>query len=279
MNPHLAWQVPFPSTARLEQTFFKKCAPSNRGLTQQSTCSPRYNSLAKFRAPSRNSAEKGSNLTMVFTGIVEEMGHVVSIENLTSVEGDVNLTVLAATTREGASLGDSISVNGTCLTVTALTKDSFTFGLAPETLRRTNLGDLRVKDNVNLERSMSPLSRFGGHIVQGHVDCAGTIVKVQPEKDAVWFTIEIEREFMKYIVEKGYVAVDGASLTVCEVGDRTFTFTMIPFTQQMLTTASKTVGDRVNIECDITGKYIERIMQFRSAGSDTSSRVYSASIM
>ena len=198
---------------------------------------------------------------MVFTGIVEEMGTVVSIED----SGEcVNMTVSAAATLEGVLLGDSISVNGACLTVTVLAEDSFTFGLAPETLRRTNLGDLSAGDTVNLERSMTPLSRFGGHIVQGHVDCTGEIIEVQPEKDAVWFTIRVDHKYMKYIVEKGYITVDGASLTVCDVGDSSFTFMMIPFTRQKVTTASKTVGGKVNIECDITGKYIESMMQFNA---------------
>ncbi|CAN8068015.1 unnamed protein product [Agarophyton chilense] len=199
---------------------------------------------------------------MVFTGIVEEMGTVQAIENLESEQGGVNLSVKADKSLEGVKLGDSISVNGTCLTVTHLEDNYATFGLAPETLRRTNLGELQTSSKVNLERSVAADGRFGGHVVQGHVDCTGTIVDIKREKDAIWYTISIGAEHMKYIVEKGYVAVDGTSLTVCDVMDEKnwFTFMMIPFTQAQVVTALKEVGDKVNIEVDITGKYIERIL-------------------
>lgn len=202
---------------------------------------------------------------MVFTGIVEEMGTVTNIENLDSADGGVNLTVSAKVTRQDVNLGDSVSVNGTCLTVTHLTDDSFTFGLAPETLRRTNLGLLTQGSQVNLERSLAANGRFGGHVVQGHVDCTGTIVNINEEKDALWFTINIPNEYMKLIVQKGYITVDGTSLTVCDVIDdkAAFTFMMIQYTQAHVVTALKKVGDLVNIEVDITGKYIERIMSAR----------------
>lgn len=202
---------------------------------------------------------------MVFTGIVEEMGAVKSIENLQSKEGNVNLTVNAKVTLDGVSIGDSIAVNGTCLTVTHLSSSSFTFGLAPETLRRTNLSELATGMPVNLERSMPAGGRFGGHVVQAHVDCTGTITKISHEKDALWFTISIPQEYMKYIVEKGYITVDGASLTVCDVIDKenSFSFTMIPHTQENVVTAQKEIGSIVNIEVDITGKYIDRILSVR----------------
>lgn len=202
---------------------------------------------------------------MVFTGIVEEMGTVDRIENLDSADGGVNVVISATTTMPGVILGDSIAVNGTCLTVTAIGDGTFTFGLAPETLRRTNLGVLRAGSRVNLERSLAADGRFGGHVVQGHVDCTGTIRKIMPEKDAVWYTIEVPKEYMKYLVEKGYITVDGASLTVCDVVDEecAFTFTMIPYTQAQVCTALKKAGDVVNIEVDITGKYIERILAAR----------------
>lgn len=202
---------------------------------------------------------------MVFTGIVEEMGTVERIENLESADGGVNMAVSAATTLSGVKLGDSISVNGTCLTVTELADGSFTFGLAPETLRRTNLGTLRAGSRVNLERSLAADGRFGGHVVQGHIDCTGTITKIVPEKDAIWYTIKVPQEYMKYVVEKGYITVDGASLTVCDVLDKesAFTFMMIAYTQAHICTALKKEGDLVNIEVDITGKYVERIMAAR----------------
>lgn len=202
---------------------------------------------------------------MVFTGIVEEMGEVRSIENLDSVDGSVNLTVEAKVTLGGVKIGDSISVNGACLTVTKITSRTFTFGLAPETLRRTNLSTLTSGCRVNLERSMSPDGRFGGHVMQGHVDCTGKITKLSREKDALWFTICIPDPMMKFVVEKGYITVDGASLTVCDVLDATtsFTFMMIPHTQTAVVTALKHEGDLVNIEVDITAKYIDRILERR----------------
>lgn len=202
---------------------------------------------------------------MVFTGLVEEMGTVVSIENLESEEGGVNLTVEANVTLGNVKIGDSISINGTCLTVTAQTSTTFTFGLAPETLRCTNLGKLVPGSKVNLERSMSSDGRFGGHIMQGHVDCTGKIIKVSKEKDAIWFTIEIPEEYTKYIVEKGYITIDGASLTVCQILDElnSFNIMMIPHTQSCVVTALKVVDDIVNIEVDITAKYIDRILEKR----------------
>lgn len=200
---------------------------------------------------------------MVFTGIVEEMGKVRAIENLGSDDGGVTMTVECAKAASDANIGDSIAVNGTCLSITSITGDELQFGLVPETLSRTNLGRLEPGHLVNLERSMSANSRFGGHVVQGHVDCTGTVADVRRDKDALWFTIRIPDKFMKYVVEKGYIAVDGASLTVCDVLPDTFTFTMIPITQESVVTASKSPGDLVNIECDITGKYIERMLACR----------------
>lgn len=218
--------------------------------------------LSIGRARLHGGESRQTGLQMVFTGIVEEMGTVMSIDNLDSEEGGVNMTIAAAKTLANVSLGDSISVNGTCLTVTTLEADSFTFGLAPETLRRTNLGDLGTGSKVNLERSLAADGRFGGHVVQGHVDCTGRITEKRKEKDAIWFIIEIPQDYMKYVVEKGYVTVDGTSLTVCDVLDEknSFTFMMIAYTQAHVVTASKSSGDVVNIEVDITGKYIERIL-------------------
>jgi riboflavin synthase len=201
---------------------------------------------------------------MVFTGIVEEMGEVTAIENLKSEDGSVTMQVAASKTLGGVSLGDSIAVNGTCLTVTHLRSDQFTFGLAPETLRRTNLGMLTVGSRVNLERSLAADGRFGGHVVQGHVDTTGKIVTVKRDKEAIVFEVELERIMMKYIVERGYISVDGASLTVCDVTDTSFTFMMIAYTQAHVVTATKGVGDIVNIEVDVTGKYIEKIILSRS---------------
>lgn len=202
---------------------------------------------------------------MVFTGIVEEIGTVQAIDNLQSSDGGVNLTVEAKVALDGVQIGDSIAVNGTCLTVTHLTASTVTFGLAPETLRRTNLSKLSAGKKVNLERSMSAQGRFGGHVVQAHVDCTGTIASVQKERDSLWFTVCIPPKLLKLVVEKGYITVDGASLTVCSVNDAdsSFSFMMIPHTQANVVTTSCDVGDLVNIEVDITGKYIDRILNAR----------------
>ncbi len=201
--------------------------------------------------------------SMVFTGIVEEMGTVDVIRNIGSAVGGVTMTISCGKVHQDANVGDSISVNGTCLSITNIDSSSLTFGLVPETLARTNLGELSAGHSVNLERSMSASGRFGGHVVQGHVDCTGEIVEVKPDKDALWFKIRVPNRFMRYLVEKGYITVDGASLTVVDVVDDTFTFTMIPITQTSVVTAKKKKGDLVNIEVDITAKYIERMMECR----------------
>mmetsp|Transcript_2404 Transcript_2404/g.10223 ORF Transcript_2404/g.10223 Transcript_2404/m.10223 type:complete len:226 (+) Transcript_2404:2698-3375(+) len=178
----------------------------------------------------RRICKGAGGVRMVFTGIVEEVGKVKSLDK--NDQGGVDLYVAASSTLDGVVLGDSISVNGTCLTVTSLPGDGFTFGLAPETMRKTNLGDLSKESGVNLERSLKANGRMGGHIVQGHVDGTGTIDKVEKEEDALWYTIKCDKSMMKYIVPKGYIAVDGTSLTVCDVYDDSFTFTMIAYTQE-----------------------------------------------
>ncbi|CAI5505343.1 unnamed protein product [Closterium sp. Naga37s-1] len=159
-------------------------------------------------------------------------------------------------------LGDSIAVNGTCLTVTTFDSSSFVVGLAPETLRRTNLGDLKEGSPVNLERSLRADSRLGGHFVQGHVDGTGVITNKRPEGDSLWLTVQCDPSLLKYIVPKGYIAVDGTSLTVVEVNDEEswFTFMLVAYTQQKIVVPGKQIGDRVNLEVDIVGKYVERVI-------------------
>lgn len=212
------------------------------------------------------SEKSGGSVRMMFTGIVEEIGTVEAITNLDSEDGGVEMTIKAKVVLGRTQLGDSIAVNGTCLTVTHLDHDASTFkvGLAPETLRRTNLGKLQPSSRVNLERSLAADGRVGGHFVQGHVDGTGAIQAKRSEKDAIWFTICPEqRALLKYIVPKGYIAVDGTSLTVVNVTDSTFDFMMIPYTQDHVIQSSKVVGDLVNIEVDITGKYIEKFLTWR----------------
>ena len=193
----------------------------------------------------------------MFTGIVEEIG---SVESLSEIGGGWSLTVQAQTVLGGARIGDSLAINGTCLTVTALTTNSFTVGLSPETLRRTNLGDLRANDEVNLERSLAADGRIDGHFVQGHVDGTGTVRTFRPEGDSLWVTVEADPQLLRYIVPKGYIAVDGVSLTVVGVFPETFTFMLVDYTQQHITLPRKPLDSRVNLEVDILGKYVEKFI-------------------
>jgi riboflavin synthase len=201
---------------------------------------------------------------MVFTGIVEEMGTVERIDRKadlvmwdgTKSEGFV-LRVKCKTALEGAYIGCSIAVNGTCLTVTALDSDCFDVNCAPETLRCTDLGDLVAGSLVNLERSMAANDRNSGHVVQGHVDEAGTILDFKKEGESLWVKVSLSSELLPFVVPKGYIAMDGTSLTVCEVNsvDRWFNIMMISHTQQCVVIPKKKVGERVNLEADCMGKY------------------------
>lgn len=192
----------------------------------------------------------------MFTGLIEEIGAVAAI---TKTDKSFDLTVSAKTVLGDTKLGDSIAVNGVCLTVTACDDARFTVGLAPETLARTNLGNLAKGDPVNLERSLLPTTRLGGHFVQGHVDGTGVIKSFRPDKDALWLTIECDPALMRYIITKGYVAIDGTSLTVVETGPDWFNVTLINYTQPKIILPRKKPGDLVNLEVDILAKYIERI--------------------
>ncbi|MGB9631982.1 MAG: riboflavin synthase [Chloroflexaceae bacterium] len=194
----------------------------------------------------------------MFTGIVEEIG---TVEELSEVGGGWSLTVQASTVLEDIGLGHSLAVNGVCLTVSNMTASTFTVGLSPETLRRTNLGDLRLGDRVNLERSLALNGRFGGHFVQGHIDGTGVIRAFRPEGDSLWVTVAAPDELLRYIVPKGYIAVDGTSLTVVDVLEDAFTFMLVAYTQQHITLPYKSVGSRVNLEVDILGKYVERLIR------------------
>lgn len=195
----------------------------------------------------------------MFTGIVEEMGRVLALTG--DQERDNCITVASRIAREGAKLGDSIAINGTCLTVTALDEASFTVGLSPETLRRTNLGHLTVGAWVNLERSLSFGGRMGGHYVQGHVDGVGSIVAIVPEGDSKRILIRPPADLMRYIVEKGFIAVDGVSMTVAELDETSFTLAMIAYTQEAVIMGQQRVGAMVNLEVDIMAKYVERLIQ------------------
>ncbi len=193
----------------------------------------------------------------MFTGIVEEIG---DVEGLRESNGGWTLTVRARAVLEDARLGDSLAVNGACLTVTALQPNAFTVGLSPETLRRTNLGDLRPGDGVNLERSLAVTGRFGGHFVQGHIDGTGVVRAFRPDGDSLWVTVETGPDLLRYIVPKGYIAVDGVSLTVVDVFPDSFTFMLVAYTQQHIVLPRRAPGSRVNLEVDVLAKYAEKLL-------------------
>jgi len=194
----------------------------------------------------------------MFTGIVEELGKVRDCRR----EGDgYVLSVNCKTVLEGTALGDSIAVNGVCLTVTAIDDNGFVTGLAPETRHRTALESLSSGSPVNLERSVTPTTRMGGHFVQGHVDATGTIAKFRSDEDALWVSISAPTELMRYVVVKGYITLDGTSLTVVDVGEDWFSVTLVAYTQAHIVLPTKKVGDKINIEVDVLGKYVERLLQ------------------
>lgn len=189
----------------------------------------------------------------MFTGIVEEVGRVARLASN-------SLTIHAHKVMDGLRLGDSIAVNGACLTVVALNEGTFSVDLAPETLRRTSLGTLMSMSPVNLERPLAVTDRLGGHIVQGHVDATGRITSRKPEGDCVILRVSSPQRLMPYIVEKGFVAVDGISLTVVKRGASSFTLSVIPYTLENTNLKEKPVGDRVNLEVDILAKYVESLL-------------------
>ncbi|XP_059283587.1 riboflavin synthase-like [Lycium ferocissimum] len=201
-------------------------------------------------------------ITSLFTGIVEEMGQ---IKQLGYTQPDsFTMIIQAKLILDDINLGDSISVNGTCLTVADFDtqKLEFSVGLAPETLRKTSLIELEKGSLVNLERALRPSTRMGGHFVQGHVDGTGEIVELKPEGDSLWVKVKTGKEILRYIVPKGFIAVDGTSLTVVDVFDEEecFNFMLVAYTQQNVVIPMKKVGQKVNLEVDILGKYVERLL-------------------
>jgi riboflavin synthase len=198
----------------------------------------------------------------VFTGLVEEVGRVARVK-----AGEMyRLEVSAGGVFEGTGPGDSVSVNGVCLTVNELGGGTLVFSVMPETLRRTALGDLSERDLVNLERAMSLERRFGGHIVQGHVDGVGEVVNVSPEGGAEIWEFKVPESVLRYTVEKGSVCVDGISLTVVSVRDGSFTASILPHTRANTHLRGLRQGARVNLEADIIAKYVERLVEPRLVG-------------
>lgn len=176
------------------------------------------------------------------------------------------MTISAKLVLEGTSVGDSVAVNGVCLTVTAMTDDSFTVGVTPETLRRSNLSALTFGDKVNMERPLALGGRLGGHIVEGHVDGIARISAIRPDGKAVIIAFEAPRELMRYIVEKGFVAVSGMSLTVVERSDTSFRVSIIEYTREHTIVRDLMLNDAVNIEVDIIAKYVEQLVKPQSDG-------------
>lgn len=192
----------------------------------------------------------------MFTGIIEEIGTVRRIEH--GVKG-ARLTIQAKTVLEDTRIGDSIATNGVCLTVVSMTGDSFSADVMAESLRRSSLGTLQGGSPVNLERAMAANGRFGGHIVSGHIDGTGTIASQKREDNAVWVKIKTPAPLLRYIVEKGSIAIDGVSLTVAAVTDTDFSVSIIPHTGAQTILLGKKPGDPVNLECDVIGKYVEKL--------------------
>ncbi len=201
----------------------------------------------------------------MFTGIVEEVGKIITIKKGIK---SCQLEISASKVLENTKIGDSIAVNGICLTATSISKNCFSADVMAETLRRTALSSLKSGSSVNLERAMAADGRFGGHIVSGHIDGTGIISAFKNEDNAVWVTVSSEQNILKYVVEKGSIAIDGISLTVTEVTDKFFKVSIIPHTQNETTLLMKKTGDRVNLECDIVGKYVEKFMKNTSPKSN-----------
>lgn len=194
----------------------------------------------------------------MFSGIVEEIGFVVSVS-------PNRLAIQAGLIMGDIKPGDSIAVNGVCLTATEIKGKVFLSNVMPETLRRSNLGDLRPGDQVNLERAVTLSGRIGGHLVQGHIDATGTIKKTTQDGEAKLMTISAPPEVMRYIVEKGFVSVEGLSLTVTGCSDDQFSVSLVSFSQSHTTIGRKQVGDRLNIEADIIAKYVEKFTSKKTA--------------
>lgn len=193
----------------------------------------------------------------MFTGIVEEVG---TIRSIRKGAHSCILTVGASLVLDDVHVGDSIATNGVCLTVTSFDAGSFSADVMHETLNRSSLGALKVGSKVNLERAMAANGRFGGHIVSGHIDGVGTIQKLRADDNAVWYTVGADRSLLRHVIEKGSITIDGISLTVAGVTDTSFSVSVIPHTRAVTSLSGKGVGDVVNLETDVIGKYVERLL-------------------
>lgn len=204
----------------------------------------------------------------MFTGLVEEVGKIKHM-NTSGTSGQIAIS--ARKVLYGTKVGDSIAVNGICLTVVSIQPDGFTADVMAETVRRSSLSECRSGDPVNLERAIPANGRFGGHIVSGHIDGTGVIQSMVREENAVWVTISADRGILKYIVEKGSIAIDGISLTVAYVDDSIFKVSVIPHTGEETTLLNRRPGDMVNLENDVIGKYVEKLIRFGGGGAPEAS--------
>ena len=195
----------------------------------------------------------------MFTGIVEELGTVAGIRRGTC---SAVLQIRARTVLEDLKIGDSVAVNGVCLTVVEFFPGGFGADVMHETLDRSTLGSQKPGSRVNLERAMAADGRFGGHIVAGHVDGRGTVRKIERDDNALWYTIGAGRDILRYVVEKGSIAIDGISLTVAKVSEESFQVSVIPHTARKTVLQDRKPGDQVNLETDVIGKYVERFLTF-----------------
>jgi len=200
----------------------------------------------------------------MFTGIIEEMG---TVKALRREAGAARLSLSAATVLDGTALGDSICVNGVCLTVVELGKNEFSADVAVETLRVTNLGELKAGARVNLERALQLSARIGGHLVSGHVDAVGRLREKRDEGNGWRIFFDAPETVLRYVIKKGSIAIDGISLTVADVDRAGFSIAMIPHTARLTTLGYKSAGDSVNLEADIIGKYVERLLPGRAEGN------------
>lgn len=199
----------------------------------------------------------------MFTGIIEELG---TLKTIRKGANSAALTIGAKTVLSDVSIGESIAVNGVCLTVTTFTPDSFTADVMHETLDRSSLGSQRTGSLVNLERAMVANGRFGGHIVAGHIDGTGVVHSIRKDDNAIWYTIRTTTQILRYMIEKGSIAIDGISLTVATVTKSDFAVSVIPHTAECTNLSLRRVGDRVNLENDCIGKYVEKLLSTADGG-------------
>ena len=192
----------------------------------------------------------------MFTGIIEEVG---ILQELSTGNGFGVMEIKCNKVLQDTKIGDSIATNGVCLTVKEKSSHSFKAEVMGETLAKSNLGSLKAGDNLNLERALRLSDRLGGHIVSGHIDGVGKIVSIKEESNGTWFTIAAPKDILKYIVHKGSIGIDGISLTVADVNDEVFKVSVIPHTLENTILTDKTISSKVNLECDLVGKYIEKL--------------------